>query len=123
VWYDQGTGVYVALATGLTEREYTATSLYSGTTYGFKVKARNSVGYGELSDEILILAAQVPDMPGTPTTMISERWNVVIDWTAPYTGGSEITSYTIEIRTADQQVFAVDSTNCDGSDSTIMAAT
>jgi hypothetical protein len=111
------------LATGLISREYTATGLYSGTTYGFKVKARNSVGYGELSDEILILAAQIPDVPDAPTTTISDRWNVVIDWTAPYNGGTPITSYTIEIRTADVTVFTVDSVDCSGSDSTIVAAT
>jgi hypothetical protein len=47
----------------------------------------------------------------------------VIDWTAPYNGGTPITSYTIEIRTTDAQVFALDSTDCNGADSTIMSET
>jgi len=45
------------LASSLTLREYLAVDLYSGTTYSFKVKARNSVGFSELSDSIEILAA------------------------------------------------------------------
>jgi hypothetical protein len=123
VWYDQGSDDFIILASNIVEREYTATSLYSGVTYKFKVKARNSVGYGDLSQEIAILAAQIPDIPNAPTTTISDRWNVVIDWTAPYNGGTPITSYTIEIRTTDAQVYAIDSTDCNGADSTIMAET
>jgi hypothetical protein len=71
---------------------------------------------------VSILAAQIPDILDSPTTTISARWNVVIDWTAPYNGGTPITSYTIEIRTSDVTVFTVDSTDCDGNDSTILAA-
>ena len=59
MWYDDGvgTGVYIELVSALTEREYTATGLYSGVTYSFKVKARNSVGYSELSNAFEIIAA------------------------------------------------------------------
>jgi hypothetical protein len=51
LYFDSGLNndVYTLLATGLTEREYTATGLYSGTTYRFKAKARNSVGFSDLS--------------------------------------------------------------------------
>jgi len=56
-----------------------------------------------------------------PNTRVLDRWSVVIEWTAPYDGGSPITSYTIEIRTSDVDVYAVDAVNCDGSDSTILA--
>lgn len=45
----------------------------------------------------------------------------MINWTAPYTGGSALTSYTIEVRTSDVTVWSVESTNCDGSDSTILS--
>jgi hypothetical protein len=83
------------LATQITEREYTAVNLYSGSTYAFKVKARNSVGFGAFSDPVSILAAQIPDIPNAPATSILDDWTVVIDWVAPYNGGSEITSYTI----------------------------
>lgn len=45
------------LISGLTTRSYTATGLYSGTEYNFKAKARNSVGYSELSAAVVIVAA------------------------------------------------------------------
>jgi hypothetical protein len=76
-----------------------------------------------LSEEIAILAAQIPDIPNAPTTTILDRWSVVIDWTAPYNGGTPITSYTIEIRTTDISVFTVDSVDCDGADATILSET
>jgi hypothetical protein len=125
VWYDDGlgTGTYIELVSALTEREYTTTGLYSGLTYSFKVRARNSVGYGVLSDSFEILAAQVPDMINAPTTEISDRWNVIISWTAPYNGGTPITSYTIQIRTTDATVFSIDSIDCDGTDATIISET
>lgn len=62
-------------------------------------------------------------MPQPPTTTILDRWYVVIDWVAPYNGGTQITSYTIEIRTTDRAIFAIDSVDCDGSDATIMSNT
>jgi hypothetical protein len=82
VWSDDaaGDGIYIELVSALTLREYTSTSLYSGSTYSFKVKARNDIGYSELSESFEILAAQIPDIPSAPTTTILDRWNVVIDW-------------------------------------------
>lgn len=62
-------------------------------------------------------------MPVPPTTTILNRWYVVIDWVTPYNGGTPITSYTIEIRTTDRSIFAIDSVDCDGSDVTIMTET
>jgi hypothetical protein len=122
VWIDQAADDWIALADSLVEREYIATSLYSGQTYQLKVRARNSVGYGDFSLPISILAAQVPDMPLPPTTSIKDRWEVVIDWTAPYSGGSPITSYVVEIRTSDRSIFAEDLADCDGTDAAIVSS-
>ena len=62
ILYDQSTGTWVELASGVTETEYTTSvTLTQGQTYTFKVKARNSVGFGQYSAEVSILAAQVPD--------------------------------------------------------------
>jgi hypothetical protein len=121
VWYDQGLSVYTILASGVTARTYTAAGLYSAITYKFKVKARNSVGYSDFSSPVSILAAQIPDVPLAPTTTISDRWNVVINWVAPYNGGTPITSYTIEIRTKDSSIYFIDSLDCNGSNSLIVA--
>lgn len=96
VWYDQGVlnSNLVLLASGLATKSYTATGLTEGTSYVFKVAARNSVGLSALSNQVKILAAQIPDVPTAPTTTVQGD-DVKITWTKPYTGGSEITSYVI----------------------------
>ena len=63
VSYDQSTGVFVTLASGLTSLNYTATGLAAGKTYSFRVAARSSVGLGEYSSKITILCAVRPDAP------------------------------------------------------------
>jgi len=86
--YDQSTGFYVTLATGVVSKSYQTTiTLTAGATYRFKVEARNSVGYSLKSTEYAILAAQPPNKPATPVTSISGL-NVLVSWTAPYDGGS-----------------------------------
>ena len=124
VYFDDGlgTGVFIELASALTERKYTASGLYSGLLYTFRIKARNSVGYSDLSAHITILAAQVPDIPLQPTTEISDKFNVKILWSAPYSGGTSITGYKILIRTADVSVYALIE-ECNGFDLTILANT
>lgn len=47
---------------------YTATGLSSGLIYQFRVYARNSVGYGVVSESVSILTAVIPDTPMPPTT-------------------------------------------------------
>jgi hypothetical protein len=42
------------------------TSLVAGTTYYFKVQARNEEGYGYESTSISVLAASVPATIATP---------------------------------------------------------
>lgn len=53
VLYDHGgeNGVFVTLASGITDTSYTAVGLVTGTTYTFKVLARNAFGEGPHSDE------------------------------------------------------------------------
>jgi hypothetical protein len=62
IYYDQATGTWVELKAGISEKSYsTHVTITEGYTYAFKVRARNSVGYGILSAQISILAAQIPD--------------------------------------------------------------
>jgi hypothetical protein len=119
IWYDSGTNTYTELVT-VTDTFYTAESLTPGNTYKFKVQSRNSVGYSPFSNEVSILAAQVPSTPEAPLTILSGT-SVIISWLVPYNGGSTITSYTITIRESDGVTFSEDATSCDGSDPTIMA--
>ena len=97
VWYDEGNSgsSMKLLISGLTSKSHTATGLTQGTTYTFKVAARNSVGVSLYSDSVSILAAQIPDVPAAPLTQVIDE-DVEISWTtALYNGGSPITAYTV----------------------------
>jgi hypothetical protein len=64
VYYDQGSSTYVELEAGVTTQYYlTSVTLSAGTTYVFKVQARNSVGLSGDSVELSVLAAKLPDAP------------------------------------------------------------
>ena len=81
-------------------------------------------GYGEFSNTVTILAAQIPAQPDAPvTTFVAAEDNLVITWVAPDNGGSPITSYTILIRHSDGSSFLTQLDHCDGSDATVMAET
>jgi hypothetical protein len=55
--YAEQSAEYQTLEVALTDVQYTAVSLTSGLTYKFRVKARNTFGYSDFSEEVLILAA------------------------------------------------------------------
>lgn len=108
ILYDQGLGGttnYITLIANLAPTSYTLIGLTVGTTYQFKISARNEVGSSEYSTPISILAAQQPNKPAAPTTVVSgvdqKGPNVEITWTAPPTGGSDITGYIITIKSTD----------------------
>ena len=63
VSFDQASGAWVVLKSGITSTSYTATGLNPGSFYNFAVKARNTVGFGVLSNPVQILAAKVPNAP------------------------------------------------------------
>lgn len=73
------------------------TGLVSGSYYKFRVRSRNEFGYSDYSDELQLLIAFVPTRPVPPTTSVIAD-NVILTWTAPFNGGSPITSYLITIR-------------------------
>lgn len=68
-----------------------------------------------------VLAAETPATPSAPSTVVNGNF-VDITWSAPDNRGSEITSYITRIRTSDGVTFMEDLTNCDGSDSSIVAS-
>ena len=64
--WDQGTGNYVVLESGVTGLSYTTSgtaTLTPNTVYKFKLESRNSYGFSSLSSEISIRAAMVADAP------------------------------------------------------------
>ena len=100
---------------------YTATGLTLGTTYEFKVEARNTNGFSLPSADFIILHATAPETPSAPSTTNSAT-DVYINWSAPDSNGASITSYTVTILQSDGSTFSEDIVNCDGSDSTILTA-
>ena len=120
IWYDNGiAGNYIVLTIGWETTSYTAISLQEGIVYTFYVQARNSEGYGEISNTLSVLAAQPPSQPDPPQTVWTHDM-VHILWTEPATNGAAISSYTIYIRTSDEITYATELTMCDGSNQDII---
>jgi hypothetical protein len=61
------------------ELNYLATNLISGTTYEFKVEARNIYDYSEFSAVLSLLCAYIPTVPTDVQTTIDGS-QVRIDW-------------------------------------------
>lgn len=95
--------------------------LTSGSTFQFKVEARNIIGYSPASAVISILCATNPVAPNAPTTVISGA-QVTIDWNAPYNSGSPITSYQVLIKQKNG-VFSESTAVCNGNEATNFANT
>ena len=114
--------VYDQVATGVTATSYTKTGLAAGSTYRFRVRARNVVEYSVYSSVFSIVAATIPKDQGAPTTSVIDEYKISISWDLPIDqGGLDITGYKVEIQTA-TSTFKQDLTDCDAeNDSTIIS--
>lgn len=84
---------------GVTTTSYTKTGLTAGTTYNFKVQARNVIGVGSFTSAFTIVAATVPNVPTAMTRdeANTSKTQVAFNWTTPSdNGGVSIIDYTIE---------------------------
>lgn len=72
----------------------TITGLTNGTTYTFKVFAKNVIGNGPVAASNAVTPASTP---GVPTNVVAVPGNAQasVSWTAPGSGGSPITGYTV----------------------------
>ena len=111
---------FTTLASGVTDLTYKATGLTFGTTYEFKVEARNSYSYSGYSDVLTMLCAFKPDPPLTVTT---ENVNelVKVAWDEPIANGSPITGFRILVLEHDGVTYTQESEQCDGTDATIIS--
>jgi hypothetical protein len=75
---------------------FTMTGLANGTTYTFKVAARNAIGTGPQSVESnAVTPRRVPDPP-TNVTATAGNGEATVSWSAPaFNGGSAITGYVL----------------------------
>ena len=121
---DDNDGFYSVVATGFASTSHTETGLSAGSSYKFRVSARNSVGYSTPSSVLTIVAATVPSQPSAPTTTLNGETSFTIDWNPPADlGGLAINGYRLEVKTS-TSTFSIDSSNCDAeNDSTVIAAT
>ena len=122
---DNNDGVYSQVATGVTSTSHIETSLTSGNTYAFRVRARNAINFSNYSAVFSIVAATVPSQPSAPTTTLSgDKTSVIIDWNPPSDlGGLTTDGYKLEIKTQ-SGTFEKDLTNCDAeTNATIQSAT
>ena len=104
---------FVVIASGVTSFNYNATSLTEGSTYQFKVEARNVYGLSAFSNTVSILAAQVPNKPFPAPTTTWVPDNVIVNWYIPDSGGSPITGFNVLLRKSDNVTFSTDLTDCD----------
>ena len=103
IYWDQGTSTWTSLAgesSPYTGTTYTISlGITSGSTYQFKVRAKNKWGFGDFSTTTSVVASSVPSQMSAPTTAIDgATGGVEISWTAPASNGQTITSYLIEIQ-------------------------
>lgn len=104
---------------------YTLSGTTGGETTQFRVRAKNALGWGPWSDVTAVAASAVPAQMSVVTTEIdaaADPLSVTISWTAPDDNSDAISSYHILILKADGVEYAEETTNCDGADSTILAA-
>lgn len=79
------------------DTSYLATGLTYGTTYEFKIEARNQFGYSAYSDVLSLLCAFIPEVPTSIVTAIDGS-SVKVTWALPSDNGSPITEYKVFIQ-------------------------
>jgi hypothetical protein len=85
---------------GAAATSVTVTGLTNGTSYTFKVRAKNVAGVGPLSDASNAVTPAPPVAPGAPTIGAATRGNAsaLVQWTAPASnGGAAITGYDVRV--------------------------
>jgi len=97
-----------------------ASSLTSGTTYEFKIEARNEYGYSVFSDTITLLAAYIPEVPTSVSTeMVGDQ--VKVSWTVASDNGSPITEIKLFFKEIGSGAYTHRSAMCDGTQASVIA--
>ena len=77
----------------------TITGLTNGTAYDVRVRATNSVGSSQWSSAATATPATLPTTPAAPT-LTAGNSQLQVSWTAPATGGAQITDYDVQYKTS-----------------------
>ena len=84
------------------------------------VRASNIYGWGLYSNQITIIASDVPGEVSIPTVSYGAGTYVNISWISPTSNGESIISYEIEVLSSDGITFYQDTTDCNGNITTIV---
>jgi hypothetical protein len=87
--------------------------LIAGTTYRFKVDARNSHGRSAYSDEISLLCAFVPNSPAQPGAIISGN-QIIVAWEDVTANGSPVTGFKLFILKHGSTDYIEETVDCVG---------
>ena len=82
VSYAEQGGTFSVLESSVVGTSYLATGLTAGTTYEFKLEAKNSYSYSAFSETLTLLCAFVPDPPLTLSTSNTNEL-VTVTWDEP----------------------------------------
>ena len=94
------TGDYTLLTTvAASIFTYTDSTVSSGTSYIYALKAVNSIGSSDYSSGIEISAINTPVAPAAPTLIKKDRYSIRLAWSTPSeTGGSPILGYKLYMK-------------------------
>lgn len=88
------------------------TGITGGSTYKFRVRAKNLYGWGAFSSETSIMASQQPDpVPSIDTANVDTK--VIITWAAPMTNYADLLSYTLQVLNSNRKDYADANSYCD----------
>lgn len=80
--------------TAFTIRNSADSAIVRSRTYRYRYRARNCVGWGTLSDELNVLAADVPNAPPSPTRSSSSSTSIsLLLYPTHDNGGAIVTNY------------------------------
>lgn len=126
VFYDQGNGNYIEVESGVTTQYYLKTDLTPGTTYAFKVQARNAVGFSLDSQEVSILAAKIPEAPINlaNNVAITTAYQIGLTWDqGVYNGGSAVIDYRLSYKESTSNSFTYYATDLTNTQLTVVGLT
>lgn len=116
-WDQDGSGTtyydLVGLSTTYTQTSYVISALPAGSSYNFKVRARNRWGFGPFSASTLIQSSTTALIITAPTVSVSGI-NVRITWLPPDNQGSTITQYKVVVKQTNL-AYSENTQYCDGS--------
>jgi hypothetical protein len=96
-----------------------SSGITAGSSYYFKVRAKNIYGYGDFSTVTLIKASGTPSQMAIPSTT-NIGTDVKIQWVAPNFNSGTLIAYRILIRNS-ANTYVEDTTVCDGGDASVQS--